>query len=175
MIDSRFIVSLTALSLFGAVSATMHAQDEQQNNYNGTGSDFDDPANWEDDGGPDTWTVDLGSGAQDLNEGGISFDVEQTDSNPFLINVNLGIDDLIGYEKIGDINVLGDAAVLLFGDPARTTYFQFGASDEILTGEGALAILNIDLHLDGNFTFNFRANRVFALKYFKRVFSCKTM
>ena len=68
MIDSRFIVSLTALSLFGAVSATMHAQDEQQNNYNGAGSDFDDPANWEDDGGPDTWTVDPDSGAQRSEE-----------------------------------------------------------------------------------------------------------
>ena len=154
MTQSRFIVSLTALSLAGASCGFLAAQDEQANNFDGgaggTGDDFDNQDNWNE-GGPDDWPVDPDSGAQDLDEGGISFDVEQVGTDPYLINVN----DVVGYENMGDMHVLGEAAILLYGDPANTTYFQFGANDEIRTGEGALAIQNIDIQLAGNFTFHY--------------------
>ena len=110
MIRSRFIVSLTALSLLATFGGTASAQEEQANNYDGGGTgdgtqanpgDFDAQDNWNEGGPVETpWNVDPDSGALDLDEGGVSFDVEQVGTNPYLINVNSGVADLIGYENM---------------------------------------------------------------------------
>ncbi len=147
MIHSRFIVSLTALTLLGVTANPLFAQEEQDNNYNGgdegTGTDFDLEDNW-DKGGPGT---DSG-GVRDFDFEGISFELGE---DP--ITLILGSD---GYENISQMDILSRTAITL--DGTDLNYLNFDDNASLNTGDGALRITELDLQLSGSMTFYYGNN-----------------
>lgn len=131
------------------------AQSEQENVFDAGGGAaggsvgeylFEDLANWSEGGpGADPW---VGNEV----DGGISFDVEDTDSSLLddFYQINIGNQS---YTAIDELNILSDSIILLVGDAG--TSFTFNSGANIITGNGAMSISGLNLQLEGNMTFDY--------------------
>lgn len=134
---------LGPITLFLLVGTPALGQSTQENVFDadegGSGTYlFETPGNWSEEGPP--WT-------DNEVDGGISFDLD--DGGEYTIDI------AESYTAIDTINILSRSVIHLNGTGGAGQSLAFNEDGRIETGDGALEISGLDLHLAGDMTFDY--------------------